>query len=234
MPRGLVKKTPRSTWRGQLVSRILLAIFKGEMRGGDRLIEEELAMKLGVSRTPIREALGELASIGVIRIKPNHGAVVRPFGPKQLIEIYQIRRLLEVEATRLAQRNIDPRALQEIRDETQRLADSESHGKRWSEQALDLDERFHDLLSKSAGSERLAQEITRYRALVMTVGDAVGNRLQAHEHNMAEHTAIIDHLLANRPDDAAAAMGKHIDRAAETGAEALGLVYSNPGRDGRT
>jgi DNA-binding GntR family transcriptional regulator len=44
---------------------------------------------------------------------------------------------------------------------------------------------------------------------------------------MAEHTAIIDHLLANRPDEAGAAMGKHIDRAAETGAEALGLVYSS-------
>jgi len=226
MPRGLTKKPPRSTWRGQLVSRILFSIFKGEMRGGDRLIEEEMAMKLGVSRTPIREALGELASIGVIRIKPNHGAVVRPFGPKQLIEIYHIRRLLEVEATRLALKNIDPRELQEIRNETQRLADTDTHGKKWSEQALDLDERFHELLSKSAGSERLAQEIARYRALVMTVGDAVGNRLQAHEHNMAEHTAIIDHLLANQPDEAAAAMGRHIDRAAETGAEALGLVYS--------
>jgi len=226
MPRGATKKPPRSTWRGQLVSRILFSIFKGEMRGGDRLIEEELAAKLGVSRTPIREALGELASIGVIRIKPNHGAVVRPFGPKQLIEIYHIRRLLEVEATRLAQKNIDPHALHEIRDETQRLADLETHGKKWAEAALDLDERFHELISKSAGSERLSQEIARYRALVMTVGDAVGNRLQAHEHNMAEHTAIIDHLLANRPDDAAAAMGRHIDRAAETGAEALGLVHT--------
>src|SRR5262249_13759617 len=139
-------------------------------------------------------------------------------------------RLLEVEATRLAHKNIDPRSLQEIRNETHRLAELETHGKKWAEQALELDERFHELISKSAGSERLAQEIARYRALVMTVGDAVGNRLQAHEHNMAEHTAIIDHLLANRPDEAAAAMGRHIDRAAETGAEALQLVYANGGK----
>src|SRR5438876_5925222 len=58
MSRSATKKVPRSTLRGQLVGKILTSIFSGEMHGGDRLIEEELAEKLGVSRTPIREALG--------------------------------------------------------------------------------------------------------------------------------------------------------------------------------
>src|SRR5439155_6727838 len=203
-----VKKAPRSTLRGQLVGRVLTSIFSGEMKGGDRLIEEELAAKLGVSRTPIREALGELAAIGVIRLKPNHGAAVRPFGPAQLIEIYHVRRILEVEATRLAQKNIDPQALQDIRAQTMALAEKKTHDEEWSEQALALDERFHELISRSSGSERLAQEIGRYRNLVFAVGDAVGNRLHAHEHNQQEHIAIIDHLLEYRPDDAAAAMGR--------------------------
>src|SRR5688500_13467728 len=117
----LKKAPPRSTLRSELVSKILGSIFSGELLGGGRLIEEEVAEKLGVSRTPVREALGELAAIGVIQLRPNHGAVVRPFGPEQLKEIYHVRRILEVEATRMAGQHIDPNAVREIRDETQRL-----------------------------------------------------------------------------------------------------------------
>src|SRR5207244_4728023 len=102
------------------------------------------------------------------------------------------------------------------------------------EQALALDARFHELISHSSGSERLAQEIERYRGLVFAVGDAVGNRSHAHDHNQQEHLAIIDHLLAYRPEEAAAAMGRHIDRAAETAGEALGMLYKEhaPARGG--
>ena len=118
-----------------------------------------------------------------------------------------------------------------MRQETQQLAEQKDHGPHWSEQALELDVRFHNLISRSSGSERLAQEIERYRGLVFAVGDAVGNRLHAHDHNQQEHLTIIDHLLEQRSDAAAAAMGKHIDRAAETAGEALGMVYTN-GRRG--
>jgi DNA-binding GntR family transcriptional regulator len=225
--RSTSRKTPTSTLRGQLVGKILTSIFSGEVHGGERLIEEELAAKLGVSRTPIREALGELAAIGVIRLTPNRGAVVQPFGPPQLIEIYHVRKILEVEATRMAGKNIDPASLREVREETLQLAEKKDRGSQWSENALALDARFHELISRSSGSERLAQEIERYRELVFAVGDAVGNKLHAHDHNQQEHLAIIDHLLAYRPEEAAAAMGKHINRAAETAAEALGIVYTS-------
>ena len=222
----VIEKSPGSTLRGHLVSQILRAIFSGELRGGDRLIEEELAVKLGVSRTPIREALGELAAIGLIRLRPNHGAVVRPFGPDELREIYHVRRLLEVEATRLAAEHIDPNALAEIRDRTQRLISEQNRGAKWSEAALALDQKFHELLAGSCGSERLAEEIGKYRNLVVAVGDAVGNTLHAHDQNLAEHAAVIEHLLAGRRDDAASAMGRHIDRGAATAAEVLGLIFA--------
>src|SRR4051794_17321377 len=87
-------KSTRTARRDRVVKSILHSIFNAEVAGGDRLVEEELALKLGVSRTPIREALRELSAIGVIWLKPNHGAMVRPFGPVQLREIYHIRRIL--------------------------------------------------------------------------------------------------------------------------------------------
>jgi len=219
------KKVPRSTLRGQLVSKVLSAIFSGDVHGGDRLVEEELAVKLGVSRTPIREALGELAAIGLIDLRPNHGAVVRPFGPEQLREIYHVRRILEVEATRLAADRVQPAALTEIREQTKALMGHEVRNKAWAEAALALDQRFHELISRSSGSERLAEEIGKYRNLVVAVGDAVGNKLHAHDQNMSEHSAIVDNLLSRRADEAAAAMGRHIDRGAETAAQWLSMVY---------
>src|SRR5947208_11593481 len=77
----VIATRPHGTRRGWVVKAILSSIFTGEFRGGDRLVEEELAVTIGVSRTPVREALGELAGIGVIELRPNHGAIVCPFGP---------------------------------------------------------------------------------------------------------------------------------------------------------
>lgn len=227
MGSNLLQEAPRSTLRSLLVSKILTAIFSGDVRGGDRMIEDELAARLGVSRTPIRESLSELAAIGMIQLKPNHGAVARPFGPAQLREIYHVRRILEVEATRLAEPRIDHKALLDIREQTQQLLNRSARGKGWSEAALALDQRLHELISRSSGSDRLAEEIGKYRNLVVAVGNAVGNTLHAHDQNLTEHTMIIDHLLAHRALEAAEAMGRHIDRGAETAAEAFALIYDH-------
>src|SRR5687768_5981367 len=205
------KAGPRNALRGRVVKGILHAIFSGEIGGGDRLVEEELGLKYGVSRTPVREALSELAAVGVIRMKPNHGAMVCPFGPTQLREIYQIRRLLEAEATRLAAHHIDRNALVEIRTQMQALLDANEHGPKWSEAALALDQRLHELIARDSGSQRLAEEIQGYWTLAHTIGEAVGNAAHTQDCALIEHTAIIDHLLNHRPDEAAAAMAAHID-----------------------
>ena len=106
----------------------------------------------------------------------------------------------------------------------------EARGKQWAENALALDQHFHELISHSSGSERLAEEIGKYRNLVVAVGDAVGNKLHAHDQNLKEHAAIIDHLLFHQADQAALAMGRHIDRGAETAAEWLGMVHGERAR----
>ena len=226
MSQDIVKVLPRSTLRGQIVSKVLDAIFARELKGGDRLIEEELAVKLGVSRTPIREALSELAGIGVIQIKPNLGAIVMPFGPKQLKEIYHIRRLLEQEATRLATEYISHAELKEIRAESERLLARTNRGRTWSESAMALDQRLHELISSSSGSERLAAEIARYRILIQSIRRALGNRLSAQVDALSEHMRIIDHMLAGESDKAADEIARHIHRGAENAAAA---VFSDDG-----
>lgn len=221
MSQESVEQLPKSTRRIWVAKKILQLIFTGEFKGGDRLIEEEVAEKIGVSRTPVREALGELAGIGVIRLKPNHGAIVRDFGAKQIREIYHIRNILEAEATRLAEPRIDHNALQEIREKTQQFLNASSRSPDWSAEAMTLDQQFHELLASSSGNERLAEEINRYRTLVQSIREAVGNIQNAQDFALIEHTLIIDLLLDHQGQRAAEVMSQHIERGAEVAAAAL-------------
>ena len=217
-----VEQLPKSTRRIWVAKKIIQMIFTGEFKGGDRLIEEEVAEKIGVSRTPVREAFGELAAIGLISLKPNHGAIVREFGAKQIRDIYHIRKILEAEATRLAEPRIEHKQLQEIREKTQQFLNAATRGADWSGEAMTLDQQFHELLANSSGNERLAEEINRYRTLVQSIREAVGNIQNAQDFALIEHTLIIDLLLDHQGQRAAEVMSQHIERGAEVAATALG------------
>src|SRR5438552_777862 len=111
MTQFAVSSGQAKTRQTRAAGEILRSIFTGEFKGGDHLVEEQLATTIRVSRTPVREALRELAGIGLIVFKPNHGAMVRPFGPTQIRELYYVRRVLEAEATRMAADRVDPASL---------------------------------------------------------------------------------------------------------------------------
>jgi DNA-binding transcriptional regulator YhcF (GntR family) len=98
----LSERVPRGNLRGQATARLVTGIFSARLRSGQRLVVQQLAKTFEVSPTPVREALVELASLGLVDLLPNRGAIVRPFGPAEVKEISQIRRLLETEATRSA------------------------------------------------------------------------------------------------------------------------------------
>lgn len=220
------------TRRGWVAQQILRSIVSGEFQGGDRLIEEEVAATIGVSRTPVREAFSNLAGIGLIATTPNHGAIVRPFGPSQVREIYQIRSLLECEATRLAAEKIDLELLRELRERSQKPL-TEPRTVKWSAHVLDLDNEFHDLISSQCGSARLAEEIGRYRTLVQAIRAFVGNNASAQELALADHTEVIDALLARNADQAAASMRVHIQHGTEAAIQAMfgKRAEANPGKE---
>jgi DNA-binding GntR family transcriptional regulator len=215
------EEVKRAARKDRVIKAILHAIFSREVVGGDRLVEEELATKLGVSRTPIREGLRELTGVGVIWLKPNHGAMVRPFGATQLLEIYQLRRLLESEATRLATKSINRERLQEIKGGMQALLAEPRRDPAWSAAALALDGQLHELISQSSGSERLAEEIHRYWLLAQSIAEAVRNTSYTQDRAIQEHTEIIDRLLAHDAEGASKAMGRHIEQRAQAALDAL-------------
>lgn len=207
---------------------MLLSIFGGAWKAGDRLREENLAALFHVSRTPIREALQELAAVGLVELRPNCGALVASFGPREIEEIYEIRALLEAEATRLACASIPVEESQRLQDELTDLLSAPSRSLGWSQRAWDADRELHGLIAAHCPNRRLAREIARYGTFVQIVRETVGNRDRAQDAAIKEHRAIVSALLRRNPSKAAEAMRLHIHQAGQTAVEAIRPLFAPP------
>jgi DNA-binding GntR family transcriptional regulator len=209
--------------RSEVLTQLLDLILKGVVQDGARLVAQKLATQMGVSTTPIREALVQLAEIGVVENIPNCGAVCRKFGPDELREIYVVRRILETEATRMFSVDSYGAVLMPIRDEMQTVHKALPATSGWeNEELAKLDGRLHWTIAEGCGNNRLNHEIKRSWFLMGHI------RALVREHHKAEFTAdtiqhleIIDALLMNEHDRAAAAMSRHIDRSCEFTVECL-------------
>jgi DNA-binding GntR family transcriptional regulator len=129
-----------------------LAILDGTLRAGTRLVQADIAVRLGVSTTPVREALRDLASEGLIRLDAHRGAVVRETSLGEVREIYLLRRLIEPEAVAIAVHAMSPdtrAALERLQSEM----DSGPDLGRW----VALNREFHRLLNGAARLDRLAE-----------------------------------------------------------------------------
>lgn len=213
----IIDPLTQSALRRDLVARLMRSIFQGELPAGTKLVAQKLAQRFGVSPTPVREALLELESAGMVQFIHNRGAVVKPVGPQEIQEIYHVRRVLEAEATRCACGRIPLEALRGLdQDLKQLLNDLERGTSSWSERAMETDRRLHELIISSSGNRRLADEIRRYYALIESLRVAVGNERQAQLRAVHEHLALTEALLGVRVEEAAAAMERHIHSTARS------------------
>ena len=198
--------------RHDVVVRVLASIFQGTLPAGTRLVIRKMAEQMGVSATPIREALVELEGIGLVQFSHNRGTVIKPFGPQQLRDIYHLRRVLESEAARCACGRIPCDDLKSLRREIRQLLIDDTETPEWSQKAMVTDRKLHDLTAKYCGNARLADEINRYNTLIQTIREIMGNRRHVQQMALKEHMPIINALLAGDPERAAAAMVRHVKR----------------------
>ena len=210
-----------------LVRRLLLGIFGGQWKAGGRLREENLAGLFHVSRTPVREALQELAAVGLVELRPNCGAIVAPFGPRELEEIYEVRALLEAEATRLACARISTGELRHLEDQLTELLSARTRSLVWSQWTWNADRQLHGLIAARCPNRRLAQEIARYDTFVQIIRET-GNRDRAVDLAIKQHREIVAALLHRSPAKAAAAMRRHILSAGRTAVEAIRPFFTRP------
>ncbi len=202
----------RGALRHDVVSRLVKAIFQGELAAGTRLVVQKLADRFGISSTPVREALVELEAVGVVQFMHNRGALVKPFGPQQLRDLFHLRRILEAEVTRCACGRLEREPLLALQAEMRELAVGDG-GAEWSRQKMASDRRLHELIVSGCENARLAHEIGRYNTLFQAIREIAGNRRHLQERALDEHLAVIDALLAEDPELAALQMARHITSA---------------------
>lgn len=126
-------------------------ILEGKLGEGVCLTEEFVARQLGISKSPVREALNRLEAEGLIRIAARRGAFLNTFSVKEIRDVYDLREALEVHAVRTAR--ILPRLLSDLNESVQRQRDYlDRHEKT---RYIDEDIRFHELIAKATGNDRL-------------------------------------------------------------------------------
>lgn len=211
-------RSTRASGKRVVMRGLLTGLLKGEWSGGARLTEAEAVECFGVSRTPVREALLELQGLGFIELRRNCGAIFLAFGPEELQEIYAVRALLEVEATRLATGKISKPVVERLIEGFLRIKESGGIDPDW-----ELDRTLHRTIADASGNRRLILEISRYGEVIQTVREIVGEQdTSIHETTADEHLEILEALRDPQDrGDAAAAMDRHLKQAAHSAANAL-------------
>ena len=171
---------------------IRMAILNGQLPGGTRLVQSDLAAQLEVSTTPVREALRDLASEGLIRIDPHHGGVVAELDEDDLREVYQIRQRIEPFALEVAM----PFLTEEILDRAQELHDEMSaapHSAAW----VQLNRNFHMTIYEASNQNRLVSMVRSLQdASVMAVSARIQRLPTVREVANREHGELIEALRA--------------------------------------
>lgn len=185
---------------------------KGQLRAGQRLREIELADMLGVSRTPVREAIRRIASDGLIQVLPGRGMIVAEYDKQQVRELYALRGVLEGAAAQLAARHASPAEfefMREILERSARVLDA-------PDEMAKLNAQFHRAIHEAAHNRYLEQALAQMSdSLALLPGTTFSepNRAQA---GHAEHLAILDALGRRMPEEAEKFARRHIDMAGAT------------------
>lgn len=190
------------------------AILTGELKPGERLMEIHLADRLGVSRTPIREAIRKLELEGLVVMIPRKGAQVARITEKNLKDVLEVRRALDMLAVRLACSRMDgeyKKQLREACDEFARVVKNNN-----TKDITESDVRFHDIINKATGNDRLIQLVNNlaeqmYRYRLEYIKDAA-----YHNRLVAEHEEIYSAIMDGDEERAAKAVVLHIDNQEET------------------
>lgn len=189
------------------------AILNGTLKPGERLMEVHLANKLGVSRTPIREAIRKLELEGLVVMIPRKGAEVAKISEKSLQDVLEVRRALDVLIAELACSRITDEEIIKLKSaaehfETETSIDSPEKD---AAKLAKADIAFHDIIVDATRNGRLkslvnnlAEQMYRYRFVYLT-DESI------HSNLVKEHAAILDAISRNDKEAAAEAARIHID-----------------------
>ncbi len=203
--------TNSNSLQGRVFTQIQNDILNGKYEPGDSLTETRLCDELGVSRTPVREAIRQLELEGLVQSIPNKGATVNGISMKDIDDIYKIRIVLEGIAARWATEKITDAEIDELKN----VVDLQEFytQKNDIEQLMKYDSKFHDIVYKASKSMPLMHTLSTFHHYVQRARNlsfaTPGRALKV----LKEHEAILKAISERKPDEAEKLTTDHVKNA---------------------
>ncbi len=197
--------------RGRVFTQLQNDILNGKYRQGDSLIETRLSEELGVSRTPIREAIRQLELEGLVQSIPNKGAIVTGISAKDVEDIYTIRMMIEGLAARWAAENITEEELNELK-ETIELEEFYTL-KNDTEHLIKFDSKFHEAIFKASKSRPLMHMLSNFHHYLQKPRNISISSPGRAQKALDEHKAILKAIMERDPDMAEKLTTEHVKNA---------------------
>ena len=190
------------------------AILRGELKPGERLMEIQLANKLGVSRTPIREAIRKLELEGLVLMIPRKGAEVAEITEKNMRDVLEVRKALEDLAVQLACDKITKEEIEEMKkaaEDFKKILKSKD-----ITEIAEADVRFHDIIYMATDNQKLIQLLNNLREQMYRYRIEYLKKKECYPQLLNEHQTIIDAIAGHDKELATKFTSQHIKNQAET------------------
>lgn len=209
MDNGMFQLENYKPLRELVFEHIKRAIITGELKPGERLMEVQLAEKLGVSRTPVREAIRKLELEGLVVMVPRKGAFVSDVSLKDIIDVFEVRETLEGLASYLAAERITKEEIDNLTEILRRTKENVEKGD--NQGIIECDVKFHDAVFNASRNEKLIQimanlqeHIHRFRIIYVNMAERA-NRL------VEEHGELLNAIKSGNAQQARKLAVKHIE-----------------------
>jgi len=200
----------RMTLREHVYDKLKRKLLTGKIKPGTRMMEVDLAEELGVSRTPVREAVRQLEKEGLVRIDPGRGAFAQEVSVQGIIDTLTVREDLDALAASLACERIKKADEQKLLELTDKYQDAISNGD--LDQMIHADEAFHRKIVKLAGNKTLSMVAKTVQAQVQRFRYLYYEDLKNYQNMPTEHREIINALMSGDSRLARRIADEHVKR----------------------
>ncbi len=202
------QQIPHKSLREVALSAIRQAILCGDIKPGQRLLETEIAAQLGVSRAPVREALRQLETEGLVVSEPHRGTFVIELSDADLWEIYTLRAAIESLAVQIVTERADEETLARLQQAVDEM--EEAAQARDSARLAALDMSFHEMLCRASGHSRLLDVWLSMTVQIRTFIDLTNTLYLPAEDVVRLHAEVLAHIRNGEAQEAGAALKRHI------------------------
>ncbi|OQY24560.1 MAG: hypothetical protein B6I35_01160 [Anaerolineaceae bacterium 4572_32.2] len=204
----IFEQAPHKSLREVALSAIRQAILRGDLKPGQRLMEGEIAEQMGMSRAPVREALFQLETEGLVISEPHRGAFVAELSIKDVTEICALRAAVESMAARIVAEQASPEVLAQLQQAVADMAQAANAGDLSRLAALDMS--FHEMLCRASGNSRLLDTWLNMTSLIRIFIDLTNTLYLPADEVVCLHTEVVEHIANGRAEEAGQALARHI------------------------